>query len=328
MRMNLKRRRGLRSTAFLSAAVLVAGGVAATMGAANGAITSGGGLNEQDVPSFFKDSRGVALALCTDANENLCDPPLDDHVGAYFSAEATPGPWRIIYGVEAINDPVDGLMVSNGSRFRATNLRPNTVYTIKDPWDTIKVLTDDTGTADRRIETDGTFGTVKNGHVKTFLHAVSRRGAAFIGSHVLTTQVFGSPSGFNKVKITGGGRTWSTAQFSLMGQKRADTAMTSINKRALELGNGKRADVVTKTVRYASFGTAAARPTVRKGGTNPGAFTVQNQCASQAPGTGCNIVVKFAPRQNAGVKKAFLVIDDNGLAAPRKVSLKGVGLRR
>jgi len=325
--MNLKRRRGVRATAFLSAAVLVAGGVAATTGAANGAIRSGGGLNDQNVPSFYKDSRGVALALCTDANENLCDPPLDDHVGAYFSAEATPGPWRIIYGVEAINDPVDGLMVSNGSRFRATGLRPNTVYTIKDPWDTIKLRTDAGGVADRRIETDGAFGTVKNGHVKTFLHAVSRRGNAFIGSHVLTTRVFGSPTGFNKVTITGGGQKWSTNLFSLMGQKLADTPMSSINKKALELGNGTRADVVTKTVRYASFGTADARPTVRKGGTNPGAFTVQNQCAAQAPGTGCNVVVKFAPRQHAGVKKAFLVIDDNGLAAPRKVRLKGMGVR-
>lgn len=327
MRTNLIRRRGARSTAFLSAAVLVAGGLAATMGAANGAITSGGGLNDQNVPSFYKDSQGVALALCTDANENLCDPPLDDHVGAYFSAEATPGPWRIIYGVEAINDPVDGLMVSNGSRFRATGLKANTVYTIKDPWSTIKLLTDGTGTADRRIETSGAFGTVKNGHVKTFLHSVSRRGNAFIGSHVLTTQVFGSPTGFNKVRITGGGQTWSTAQFSLMGQKLADTPMSSISKRSFELGNGQRADVVTKTIRYRSFGTADARPTVRKGGTNPGAFTVQNQCASQAPGTGCGIVVKFAPRKHAGVKRAFLTIDDNGLAAPRKVRLKGMGVR-
>ena len=106
--------------------------------------------------------------------------------------------------------------------------------------------------------------------------------------------------------------------------------MSAINKRSLELGNGRTADRVTRTIRYSSLGTAAARRiTVRKGGVNPGAFSVRDTCASQAPGTACQIMVTFAPRQHANsTKRAFLTINDNTLAAPRRVSLKGVGVRR
>lgn len=318
-----------RSTAILSAAVLAASGIVASMGAASAVVTGSAGENDQGTPNYYRDGQGMALALCTDANANLCEPPADDHVGVYFAANAADGPWSAGYAVEAINDPVDGLMVFNSTRIRANNVRANTTYRIQDPWGTIRCGSDATGTVDCRRETSGDFTTVKSGHVTTFLHSVARRGADFIGSDALTGQVFGSPTGFNRVKITGGGRTWSTAAFSLMGQKRADTAMSAVNKRALALGNGRQADRITKTIRYSSFGTAAARPTVRKGGPNAAAFSVRDTCASQAPGTGCDIMVTFAPRQHANsVKRAFLTIDDNSLAAPRRVSLRGVGVRR
>jgi hypothetical protein len=318
-----------RSTAFLSAAVLAASGIVASMGAANAVVTGGGGNNAEGTPTFYRDAQGFALELCLDGTPDVqCDPPVDDHVGTYFAADASAGPLLAIYGIEAINDPVDGLMVSNGARFRFTDAKPNTTYTIKDPWRTSKCTTDATGGADCRHETNGAFTSVRTGWVSTFLRTIGPSSGQFIGSHVNANQVTGSPTGFNKVVVTGGGQKFSTARFSLMGQKLADTAMSSLNTRALQLGNGRQTAVVTKNVRYSSVGTAAALPTVRKGGLNPGAFTVQNQCASQAPGSACNIVVKFNPRQNANsVKRAFLVIDDNGLAAPRKVSLKGVGTR-
>jgi hypothetical protein len=308
--------------------VLAISGLVASMGAANAVVTGGGGSNAQGTPTFYKDAQGVALELCLDGTADVqCTPPDADHVGSYFEAEATLGPWRMIYAIEAINDPVDGLMVINGARFRA-NIPGNKTYTIKDPWGTTKCRAQN-GVADCRHETAGGFNAVSNGHITTFLHAVSRRGSAFIGAHPLVSRVFGSPTGFNKIRITGGGRTWTTSDFSVMGQKRADTAMSAINKRSLDLGNGRKADAITRSVRYTSFGTAAARPTIRKDGLNPGAFSVRDTCAAQAPGSACSITVKFVPRQNANsVKRAFLVIDDNGLAAPRRVSLKGVGLRR
>lgn len=324
------RRRRARSTALLSAAVLAVSGIVASMGAANAVVAPGGGNNaDTGVPNFYRDANGFALELCLDGTADVqCDVPADDHVGTYFAAETEAGPLLAIYGIEAINDPVDGLMVSNGARFRFTDAKPNTTYTITDPWRTSKCTTDATGGADCRHETNGAFSTVSTGWVSTFLRTIGPSSGQFIGTHTSVNRVTGSPTGFNKVVVKGGGQTFSTSRFSLIGQKLADTAMSSVSTRALQLGTGKQTAVVTKNVRYSSVGTADAVPTVRKGGVNPGAFTVQNQCASQAPGSACNIVVKFNPRQNASaVKRAFLVIDDNGLAAPRKVSLKGIGTR-
>jgi len=313
----------------LSAAVLVASGIAATMGSASAVVTSGGGVNDRGTPGFYRDAQGLALALCTDANVNRCEPAVDDHVGVYFAADAAAGPLTAIFGIEAINDPVDGLMVINGARMRIEGAKRNTTYTIKDPWRTSTCRTDGTGSADCRRETSGAFGTVRTGPVESFLRTVGPSSSEFIGSHVATSKVTGSPTGFNKVVMTGGGQKWSTSLFSLMGQKLANKAMSSLSTRALELGNGRSANVVTKTIRYQSIGTANARPTVRKGGTNPAAFSVRDTCASQAPGTACDIKVTFKPGQNANsIKRAVLTIDDNSLAAPRRVSLKGVGVRR
>jgi hypothetical protein len=327
MRSIFTRRRG--ATTLLSAAVLTVSGIAATMGSASALVTAGGGENAQGTPSFYKDAQGLALALCTDANANRCEPPVDDHVGVYFAADAAAGPLTALFGVEAVNDPVDGLMVMNGARMRIEGAKANTTYTIKDPWRTSTCRTDGTGSADCRRETSGAFNTVRTGPVESFLRTVGPSSTEFIGSHVATSRVTGSPTGFNKVVMTGGGQKWTATRFSLMGQKLADTAMSSLSTRALELGNGRSANVVTKTVRYQSIGTANARPTVRKGGANAAAFSVRDTCASQAPGSACDIMVTFRPGQNANsVKRAFLTIDDNSLAAPRKVSLKGVGVRR
>ena len=326
------RRRRARSTALLSAAVLSIGGIVASMGAANAAVTPGGGTNAgTGVPNFYRDANGFALELCLDGTPDVqCDPPVDGVIGTYFAAGASAGPLLAEYDVTASeNADVGGgpPLVNNAARFRLSGAKPNTTYTIHDPWRISTCRTDATGDADCRHDTSGNPTSVRTGWVSTFLRTIGPSSGQFIGSHVNPNRVTGSPTGFNKVVITGGGQKFSTNEFELQGQKRTDTAMSSLSTRSLMLGNGRQTAVVTKNVRYASIGTANALPTVRKGGLNPGAFTVQNQCASQAPGSACNIVVKFNPRQNAGVKRAFLVIDDNGLAAPRKVTLKGVGTR-
>lgn len=264
------------------------------------------------------------------ANEALCEPPVDGHIGVYFAADATAGPMTAIYAVEAAVDEEAGTpVVSNGARFRFTAARPNTTYRIRDPWGTTNCRTDASGGADCRLETSGAFGDVRTGHITTFLRSLRNPGGLFIGNADVTSQVAGSPTGFNRITVTGGGRTFRTNQFSLMGQKRANTAMSSVSLRALTLGRPKRAEPVVRNIRYASFGTANARPTIRLSGRNPGAFRVRNTCGSQAPGTACNFVVTFRPRQNVNrTARAILTVDDNSLAAPRTVRLRGVGLRR
>ena len=330
MRTTSLSRRGARSTALFSAVVLVASGIAATMGGANAAVTRGSGENASGTPNFYRDAQGMALELCLDGTADVqCEPPADDHLGIYFAADAAAGPLSAIYGVEAVLDtdvtPAEPIVI-NGARFRFEGARPNTTYTIKDPWRTTRCRTDGTGSADCRRETTGDFNAVRNGHITTFLRSIGPSASQFIGTHTRANRVAGSPTGFNRVVVTGGGQRFMTNRFSLMGQKRDNTAMSALNRRALELGNGRQTGVVSKSVRYSSIGTANARPTVRKGGQNAAAFRVTDNCASQAPGTACNITVTFRPGRYANsVKRAFLVIDDNGLAAPRRVSLKGIG---
>lgn len=330
---NLNRR---RSMALVSAAVLAASGIAASIGAANAAVTGGGGQNAQGTPGFYRDAQGVALQLCTDpgATEAICGAAdagaVDGHFGTYFEAAAAVGRANnplldASWVIEAVDDA--GPVVFNATRFRLSGLRPNTTYRIRDPWGARSCRTDASGGADCKFETNGAFNTVPNGRITTFLRGVGGNGGAQIANPNLANRVTGSPTGFNKVVLIGPNRSWSTDAFTVVGLKRANTAMSAVNKRSLELGNGRQADVVTRTLKYSSFGTASARPTIRKGGLDPRAFSVQENCAAQAPGTACGITVTFAPRQNDGVKRAFLTIDDNGLAAPRRVSLKGVGLR-
>jgi hypothetical protein len=330
MRSTFIRRRGALPAALLSAAALAASGLVAAVAPANAVITTPGGLNDQNVPAFYRDAQGLALQLCVDANEVRCEPPADGHIGVYFAADATAGPMNAIYAVEAAVDEDTGApVVSNGARFRFTGARPNTTYRIRDPWGSTNCRTDATGGADCRLETGGAFGAVRTGHITTFLRSVRNPAGLFIGNADVASRVAGSPSGFNRITVTGGGRTFRTNQFTIMGEKRANTAMSSVSSRALALGRPQRAEPVVRNIRYASFGTAAARPTVRVGGQNPGAFRVRNTCGSQAPGSACNFVVTFRPRQFANrTARAVLTVDDNSLAAPRQVRLRGVGLRR
>jgi hypothetical protein len=328
MRTVSKRRRG-RAAALLSIAALAAGGFVATAGVANAAITQGGGANDQGVPTFYRDAQGLALQLCVAPNEVNCEPAVDDHIGVYFAADATAGPLSALYAIEAVQDPELGAIVTNGARFRIESARANTRYTIRDPWGTTNCRTDATGGADCRLESGGEAGTVRAGHVTTFLRAVGRAGGAFVGNADLVGEVTGSPTGFNRVVMTGGGQRFSTNAFSLMGQKLDDTAMSSISTRALEMGRPNRAEPVTRSIRYVSLGTANATPAAaRLSGRNPGAFSVRDNCGSVAPGAACTYEVTFRPRQHKNrTVRAVLTIDDNSLAAPRRVSLKGVGLR-
>jgi hypothetical protein len=323
-------RRGRLPMAILSATALAVAGLAAAMTPASAVVTQGGGLNDQAVPTFYRDAQGMALQLCVDPNEALCEPALDGHIGVYFAADATAGPLTALYGIEAVQDEVTGEpLVTNGARFRFSGARPNTTYTIRDPWGTSRCRTDATGGADCRLETSGTFGAVRSGHVRTFLRSLRNPAGLFVGNADLTSRVTGSPTGFNRLTVTGGGRTFRTSLFTLMGRKLDNTAMSSVNPRSLRMGRPGRAEPIVRNIRYASFGTADARPTIRMSGPNPRAFAVRNQCGAMAPGTGCNIVVTFRPRQHVNRNvRAILTIDDNSLAAPRRVTLRGVGLRR
>jgi hypothetical protein len=288
--------------------VVAVSGIVATMGASNAAVTLGPDRASDGLPAYVVDEQGLAVAPC-DTNTGVCGGAFDPTDPAYWDAGGDAGPIRLTYSVSS---PAGGRI----ARFTGSALAPGK-YTIKDPWGTVTCQAPG-GKMDCRLP----------GRRITTLLRNTIHPAGFVGTPNAARPFTGSPTGFNQVLITGpGGFKASTKRLAVSGKLKTNTAMSSINKTALTLGNGRKTTAVTRTVRYASFGTAAARPTVRKGGTNPGAFSVRDTCASQAPGSACSITVKFVPRQNAGVKRAFLVIDDNSMAAPRKVSLTGHGTR-
>jgi hypothetical protein len=265
------------------------------------------------LPAYIVDAEGLAVAPC-DTNTGVCGGAFDPADPAYWDAGGDAGPIRLVYSVSS---PAGGRI----ARFNGSGLTPGR-YTIQDPWGTVTCNAPGGRMDCRFIGKDAR-------RIKTLLRNTSGP-AGFVGTPNAARTFTGSPTGFNRVVITGpGGFRASTNRLAISGKLKTNTAMSSVNKSALEMGNGRKADPVSRTIRYSSFGTAAAVPTVRKGGLNPGAFSVRDTCASQAPGTSCLITVTFAPRQHPNsTKRAFLTIDDNSMAAPRKVSLKGVGLRR
>ena len=190
-----------------------------------------------------------------------CEPAEGDHVGVYFGADANAGPWKAITGLRRSTTRWTVSWCINEARFRFKGLAPNTTYKIKDPWRTHRMPDHATGRADCRFETNGDFNTVRNGPITTFLRHVGRNGNAFIGRRRP------GPPGHRLALRFQQGRDHRSSPlvehqpFVLMGQKRDNTAMSAISRRSLELGNGRKADRVTRTVRY-------IEPRHRRGPTN------------------------------------------------------------
>lgn len=320
-----------RSAAVLSATALTATAVIAASNPAGAALSRGGAANDDGTPGFIRDRQGVAVQLCTDALQ--CEPAAAPDIGAYFSAEATLGPMRASWGIEAafLENAAGAITnraaVGNSALFRAEGLRANRRYTIRGPWGTHRCFTDERGRLDNKnclFERGGEAGgPLAAGPIKTLLRAKFPPAGGFLGGDV-AQRVTGSPTGFNRVTLDGPGVHTQTRFFTISGQLVDNTAMGMVSKRRIELGNERRVEPVTKRVVYRSVGTAPARVRIRKTGENPGAFKLNNSCSRVTlnPGRKCAVEITYTPmRENS---KAQLVIDDNGIAAPRKVRLKGV----
>lgn len=317
-----------RSSALLSVAALAGTGLVAAALPAGAAVVQGGGADANGRPAFVRDAEGISLALCTDAVN--CEPadPADPLHGGYFGAEATAGGITAIFGIEtaagedAAGDPTDQATVANVARFRGEGLRPGARYTIQHPWGTRNVFADDQGDLDVVVEAGGEAGTpLGSGVVKTFLRRVTAP-AGFLGNLETAGAVTGSPTGFNALRVTGPGVNATTRAFNVNGQMSADTAMTSVDTKDVNLGSITKSTPSSVTIPVSSFGTAPARFIATKTGANPAAFAVQNTCTAVAPGSTCNIRVTYTPQANRDVS-AVLVVDDNGLATARRIVLNG-----
>jgi hypothetical protein len=329
------RRDGRRPAALLSVAALAATGLLASALPAGAAITSGGAVTT-GLAGHFRDAQGIAVVQCTNAAHCApVDTAADPLAGPYYySAEASQGSFLAAYELasEAVVDEATGqetgdFAVANSAVFKADGLLPNRKFVIKDPWGTHTCVSNGDGELDNKnclFEGGGEAATpIGSGPVKTFLRQVNAP-ANFLGSLEGLGRVTGSPTGFNRVTVTGPNVNISINRFAVNGQMRANTAMTTVGMQSLKLGSITKARPSVATIPVSSFGTAAARFNVTKSGPNAAAFAVQNTCTSVAANAApCNIKVTYTPRANRNAS-AVLTVNDNGLAAPRQVKLTGI----
>jgi hypothetical protein len=303
-----------RFAALLSVGAMAVTGVTA-IAAPAGAVVTAGPDRADGLPQYFRDAAGLAAGPCEDAV--VCEGGFDPADGVYFDAGAEVGAISAIYSVGAGLDPDAGgaLAIDNVARFTATGI-PNGTYTIRDPWtgNRPRTCTVAANRMDCRV--------VTGNPVKSLLRA-NNAPNGFLGDGELASRVTGSPSGFNRILITGPNRfRQSQSLFTVLGQMPAGTAMTSVGVQSLRLGSITKSTPSMANIPVSSFGTADATLTVTKGGANPAAFQVQNP-AAVASGGAVNVRVTYTPRANRDVS-ATLTIDDNGLAAPRQVLLTGI----
>jgi hypothetical protein len=178
------------------------------------------------------------------------------------------------------------------------------------------------GSLDHRVESGGEEGTLAAGPVQSFLRGVSATGDLIGLPAEATSQVTGSPSGFNMVRVTrpNGTVLGETDQFNLLGHMAPNTPMSSMNTDALKLGSTTTAAASVKSIRLDSFGTAPLNVTFAKSGANPAAFAAQ---AVDVAGGDVRVDVTYTPRANRDAS-AILTINDGGLVA-KQVTLTGIG---
>ncbi|HEX2176149.1 MAG TPA: Ig-like domain-containing protein [Nocardioidaceae bacterium] len=311
-----------RSAALLSVAAMATTGLIATAVPANAVITPG---PEEDpvtgFPTYMVDDQGLALQMCLDACLEVPEPgeepdpeaptTADPNHAPYFSAEAVAGLFTVSYEV-ATDAEVEGQPgeLVNAAGVGARGVTPGARYRVQGPWGSFTVTADDRG----RVQAE------RLNAVEGFLRPVGASGEMLGDAHTFT-RVTGSPTGFNRVKITGPGVNASTNVFALAGQKAADTAMTAVNVKSASMNQNR----VTRQIRYTNFGTAAATPTVRVGGLNAGRFQVVQDVATVEAGQSSLITVTYTPQANRS-HSAILSVSDNSLAAlPKTVALSGKG---
>lgn len=304
-----------RSAALLSAGAMAVTGLMAVAMPADAVITRSAGTTN-DVPNYFRDDIGLRVAPCE--NVAVCVDPFDPTDGVYFDAGATTQSFRAVWSVGAGFDPLEPpVEIDNSFRFTADGV-PNGRYSMRHPWGTATCNAAG-GSMDCR-------SALTARPVSTFLRTLARP-AGFLGNGETPRRVTGSPTGFNRLVITGpGGFRESTSLFTVLGQMPAATPMADIDKQALTFGNRTKTAPTTRILRYESLGTANASATATVAGRNAARFTANDAaCTSVAPGSSCGIRVTYRPQRNRNAAARLRIVTAGNAGATRVVTLRGTG---
>jgi hypothetical protein len=246
------RRRGIAAaTAVLLAATGAGASLAATQVTQTNLnkMTAVGPVNsEYGFPSWYEDSNKTRVELCLDAENPLCGflpgdipdgtAPIsfpgnfpDEAFYMLAGSELTlPGGGKavLVLGLEAAfaNTVTEGDQVVFGrQRIVVKGAPANTTLTFQHPYGTITIDTDGTG-AGKLVEdispAAGNFTTALKSNIGPFLKwdpaTTPAAPAGYLGDPGQDHTVTGSPTGYNKFSVNGGGLALETDQFTVQGK--------------------------------------------------------------------------------------------------------------
>lgn len=248
-------RTGRRGVAAATALMLATAGIGTAQAATVVTQTNPGGLvavgpvnTANGFPSWYQDKDGTRVELCLDAENPLCgflpgDVPDEAAPISFpdnFPEEAfymlagseldLPGGGRavLVLGLEAAfaNTVTAGDQVVFGrQRVTVRGAPANTTLTFRHPYGTVTIDTDATGSG-KLVEdispAAGNFTTALKSNVGPFLKWDPATAPAapegYLGDPGRDHPVVGSPFGYNRFSVTGGGLDVTTDQFSLNGK--------------------------------------------------------------------------------------------------------------
>jgi hypothetical protein len=339
--------------AIATAAALVA--AAALAAPASAQLVAAGPVDpDTGFPESYTDAAGQTVDLCVDAEEcgDATVPNAPDGEAFFWSAESADiplsggGTVAAIYAVEAAfgGDTDQSRIVFSRMRYRFEDAAAGT-YAIQTPWGPQTVTTsgnqsnagEDVG-CDPVGTQDCDFGLALDTTISTFLHSEADATDRLLGPgpgtddaeiDVVPGPVLGSPTGFNRVSVSGPGGTGSTGDFIVTGRLAGDADPVAIMS-ATPSGFGPRtigtAAIQNVTVRNDGLPDApdleVGTPTI----TGAADFSIaSNACpATLAVDESCTIGVRFAPTAT-GARTATLNLPSNALVG-NGAALGGTGV--
>lgn len=322
-------------------------------------------------PAAYTDTNGVALELCLDGPPR-CLAAFDDLVPAhedgldaeafYFNADADVGGIVVSNALEAAyaDDGPDQelVFVRNQIAHRDGALVPGAEYVVTDPYGTLTACEADANGNIRNnacrtelVSPPLDFTGALAGRIGPFLTwdtygaAVGAPPSGYIGDGETPHRVTGSPTGFNKVRITGPGinasgdqpcaADWTgpaedcgeTDLFIVQGKVQPSQSARLTPAGLTDFGN--TADPVARTFTYTSTGADPVAVT-DVALTGDATFTSTDTCLAAgdlAAGDTCTVELTYTPPETPGTSAATLTLTDSaGLVRSVDLAAATVGV--
>jgi hypothetical protein len=322
-------------------------------------------------PSYYADANGLQLQLCQDGLP-LClsgpTPIQDTHAtlggtageAFYFYANATVAGFKMETGLEAAYLGAGPGNEMTFMRTQATNktATPNGVYHLTDPYGSYTCTANTQGLVQpaKGCRTDQgpvpeVFTAALSGRIGPFLTWDTFGGTGpdapppgYIGDNTTPHAVIGSPTGFNKMRVSGPGITGTctnsdgstvancqeTDKLILQGKVLPGGSSAALSSGTLDFGDVPATPPVTKTLTYLNTGNAPITiGSMAVTGAGAAAFAITDKCpvapATLDVGARCTVDVAFTP-DPGNSSSATLTIADDTVAATHDVTLQGSNL--